>query len=154
MKPHLCNCYLLERMKWKLTWECLGIESLQVGTTCWIKQDEVGWEGECLLPLMLKANADYSACVSSTHFRSLLLCKLSGYRAGQDCETSLNPSADRYLGIYSPSGLCVQFKRSLIFKIQFSLINLYIYVAIMYWAFAVGHAPCWVLLPPSTPHPH
>lgn len=58
MKPHLCSCYLLERMKWKLTWEYLGTESLRVGTICQIKQDKVGWVGECLLPLMLKANAD------------------------------------------------------------------------------------------------
>lgn len=45
MKSHLSNSYLLERMKLKLTWENLGIESLQVETTFWVKQDKVGWKG-------------------------------------------------------------------------------------------------------------
>lgn len=45
MKSHLSDCYLLEKVKWKLTWENLGIESLQVETTFWVKQDKVGCKG-------------------------------------------------------------------------------------------------------------
>lgn len=54
MKSHLCDCYLLRRMKGKLTRESLGLESLQVETAFGIKQEELRGKGECTLPLMLK----------------------------------------------------------------------------------------------------
>lgn len=98
------------------------------------KASKVSWKRQYMLPLMLEANPD--DCMYLTQdFRSLLLCKLSSYCAGQDRQASLNASADSYFGIYSPGNLHVQFKRSFIFKMQFSWIKLYI------WLSFIGQQP-------------
>lgn len=63
MKSHCSDCYLSKRMKWEVTWENLGIASLQAGTAFWGKQDKVDRKGQCTLPVTLKTDAECSACV-------------------------------------------------------------------------------------------